>query len=344
MVRLLYVSRCYGTKDYGVVDTDDGVETIISYSDLRDAVMKFGIEVIGVEVIDDTNGVDIQIWQNPAECTRVQSKYLVLYGLDVKIHNDTIVDVKSAGLRKDSVRLRLSDLASKCGSRAFRSLILSSRNEVIIVVDDKVELDATAFRGLPSNRAMRMDVSEVTREDLIESFYMSLDSMQLMGWYLSYIIDDSARRDYYIGVNIVRGTCVGDKRDIQALGTMREVARKVADRFRGTFTEFVHSEFVIPPGAYSVLIRDYMSLNTTKRALCYIKSGQLSFDFCKKHFKSLLDILVTTAVVDDQMYEQFRRFATYFDIPEDIQVLVVQFVTRVVKFYESYYNSLEDDI
>ena len=81
---MLYMSRIIKgrTEKYGIVDTDDGVETIVTRAKLRKIVIEDGIVIDGVRIINGKT--DIFTFCPSRDNTKVSSKQVRLEFLDRK--------------------------------------------------------------------------------------------------------------------------------------------------------------------------------------------------------------------------------------------------------------------
>ena len=90
---MLYISRCVGREKWGVVDTDDYVETIVDRKQLYEACLVDGLDIKGVVLgsgrvagrygpaVRGTYIRSIEVYQNPEFLTRSQAKAALLYGV-----------------------------------------------------------------------------------------------------------------------------------------------------------------------------------------------------------------------------------------------------------------------
>lgn len=139
---MLYLSRFLGPDAYGVVDTDDGVEDIVSFSDLYSALIA-GIEVVGVCA---TNLSGHTIHQPAETSSQFQVKTNLLYGVDVKTFGDTITNIRLDNCSKP-VTLRLSYYGKSCAGFIFTGNKNVGRHRLTLVVD--VDFTEDTFKVHP---------------------------------------------------------------------------------------------------------------------------------------------------------------------------------------------------
>ena len=142
----LFISRRIKTTiytSYGVVDTDDGVETKLPGEDIYNIINQSHLEILGV----NPETFEITVYQLPELVTRRQTKARLMQAVDIKIWNGMITSVKWDAERiTKPVHVRLSDYASKCAD-----LIFSENHDtpdsvkVVIILDDKLTWYKTIF-------------------------------------------------------------------------------------------------------------------------------------------------------------------------------------------------------
>ena len=212
---MLYISRYIGFNNYGVVDTEDGLEDVVSADDIKNAVFRAGLTIEGVEVAFGIRTgmrdrlVDILAYQNPATVTRLQAKTTVALNTEVVVYDGKIVSIR---WRKDSIKkpvtIRLSDFGVDCGERILYGNYESRKHKITLIIDDKVRLNENTLlcRGLFGEHrvigelglGMKIDLREVTDKDFAQMIYLSLFSDPLdLGLFDSMgndIIDEPKRK------------------------------------------------------------------------------------------------------------------------------------------------------
>lgn len=186
---MLYVSRYVGGDKVGVVDTDDGVEEVLTEEKLWDIVRSLHIQVVGCEKWEDSGrGYDYIYVYQPAETISVQqTKAKAILGVDIKMHNGAIANVHIDwdGI-KSPVTLRLSDFGVVCLDHIFAmNDDYYSDLSVTFVLDDKLKIGKDTFShssafelGFESPRVddigIVVDLSEITNDAVAEMVWRSL--------------------------------------------------------------------------------------------------------------------------------------------------------------------------
>ena len=184
---MLFLSRKFYQGDYGVVDTDDDVETVATYAELHDAITDKGLHIEGVVPNIDRDGNIVGIrsitpYQDPRYRTSTQLKWKALMGVDVRVLKDEITYLGFNGkVVPNNTRVRLSDFGKKM--HAFVPMEVNDfkdDNCVIIVLDNKIEIVEIPRIGY---RNIKWDVSEcrddVMVRELLRYFFMRGNSSHL---------------------------------------------------------------------------------------------------------------------------------------------------------------------
>ena len=175
---MLFVSRYIGTDKYGVVDTDDGVEDIVSPTEIGQAVNFLFIKIAGV---NPSLGIT-RPYQSLGTKTVFQTKLLALHGVDTTVWSDMITSIRfDQHLETRSAELKLSDLGTSIGDFVLRGNTVSGELKLTLVFDDKlVSVEEYAFSPLTtkatslSGLGVVFDLRGVKREALAKSVYRSL--------------------------------------------------------------------------------------------------------------------------------------------------------------------------
>lgn len=169
---MLYISRCIGETKYGVVDTDDGTETIVPIGVLASAVRNLKLEIKGAVFTDmpsfgDGEYVGSIFPQQPTETmTQLQVKTNLLHHVDIKVHQSTITSIR---WRSDEitcpVKIRLSDFGEVLGDRVLNGNRPSVRYPVTLIFDNRVRLESCSLwrpASLETSRGLILDIRELT--------------------------------------------------------------------------------------------------------------------------------------------------------------------------------------
>lgn len=167
---MLYISRIISQKRYGVVDTDTGVETVMSGAEIRNLVEVHGKEIKGVAVSDFDGQVmgDITVWQPQETISRLQVKARAIYGVVVKMNGDQVTNI-SIPRSMDCGRVKLSDLGKKFCASVFQGSEING--SVTFVLDDSIEVVKDTFRGWWGLDKVHMDLSAVRDNAILTAVF-----------------------------------------------------------------------------------------------------------------------------------------------------------------------------
>ena len=195
---MLYISRRIGANKAGVVDTDDGVEQIISLYQFGSSMYK----KLGVRGFTFTgmyqSSVIVLPYQPDETRSPIQLKSRLLTGVDVKVYNDIVTNINLSTVLNPPVTIRLSDFGSKCSDCLLLGNKATGRHIITLVFDNKISVGDDAFRrdieiiGLGvQGVGVKFDLREV--ED-VSKIYSGL--IRFNGWQiLSSVIDHRERFD-----------------------------------------------------------------------------------------------------------------------------------------------------
>ena len=155
---MLFVSRYIGTDKYGVVDTDDGVEEVVTLNDIEHAVLQQGLEINGAVIHRDfpqRDGGKGHKWldyakpfQDDSSKTSFQEYVKREQSVEVNVYNSTITCIHAANRRiRRPVSIRLSDFAPAIGDCVLSPNATVGRHILTLVFDDKLKsLTELSFR------------------------------------------------------------------------------------------------------------------------------------------------------------------------------------------------------
>lgn len=188
---MLYISRYFGVGRYGVVDTDDGVEQVVTKKELVNS-LNLGCEIRGAS---DEN--TIRVYQPTETRSQLQVKTYALLRVDIKTYKDCIVDISfDPNQITNPVTLRLSDYGKKCGDYLLAYTKQAAKHKVTLILDDKIGFGKKSFWIPPSNNleafGLNIDIRELC-DDTALIFYSSVYLKYISRWYYG-IIDDDKRK------------------------------------------------------------------------------------------------------------------------------------------------------
>lgn len=173
---MLFVSRRIGFDSFGVVDTDDGREEIVTWSKLR-KVVHDGVQVYGVDFVN-TVGEGyrclIDVYQPSNTITQLQLKTKVLQGVEIVTYGKSITGIRLLG-SKSKVVLKLSDYGAALSECIFACNAPGYKGDITFVVDSKLKPRYGAFslsrvevpaRFTIGSLGVKLDISGVFSESV----------------------------------------------------------------------------------------------------------------------------------------------------------------------------------
>lgn len=141
---MLFVSRVVDGLKFGIVDTDDGTETLVYRDELNDAVLIHHVDIKGVK-IGYNRGLhhntpfikEIMAQQDMRQYTNLQAKTKTLLGVEVRVYDGEITAILAdTRVAKDGVRVRLSDFGTTMSWESpVRWVNGDTKNKLILVLD-----------------------------------------------------------------------------------------------------------------------------------------------------------------------------------------------------------------
>lgn len=208
---MLYLSRILNPENpkyrkYGIVDSDDGIETLITRDELKEIVLVNNLEIRGVSVITTIDGVkDIRVrlpQQEPSTLVGSQVRMKVLTGVNITVFNGEITAIQIDNkFLQDRQRIRLSKFGNKMSIRVktyFKGFPpYSDTKAVVFVLDDKIEIVGRLI-DFYSVKHVVYDISKVTNPDVVRMFYTTLKNsmMRINYGFESFVIDRKDRMAY----------------------------------------------------------------------------------------------------------------------------------------------------
>lgn len=216
---MLYISRPIASIQYGVVDTDDGTESVVTFAEITEIVTGLLIHIEGAVTGFSAHGGlairRIECYQDEQYVTREVLKAKMLLGVEVRLFRNeiTYISVCKTGFR-DNTRLRLSDYASRISGRVgvhYASAAMGLKNTLVLVLDDNIEVLTEAFD--PIVRGVKYDIREYTNEKVISSMYKALGRRGVAeAHWCGYIVDTPEQREKYKRDGIVALTAINSWR------------------------------------------------------------------------------------------------------------------------------------
>lgn len=175
---MLYISRIVNDPvidvKYGVVDTDDDVETLVGLEKLSDIVIRKHMHIEGVIVEASDSGLyvkDTVPYQDMRYYSAKQAKARTVLGVDVRVWRNIVTGILADGtVAKSDVRIRLSDYGTELAGGSYLGWTNISKlgQMMTLVLDDKItDFDCSSHRVY----GVRFDISEVTNQAIIDALF-----------------------------------------------------------------------------------------------------------------------------------------------------------------------------
>lgn len=204
---MLFISRyCGGTEwqpDFGVVDTDDGVEEVVCYDELDRVCVDYDLDIAGVTYLRKHPIVELENiipWQAPSSISALQAKLAALYGIHTTIWNGMITSITWGNSAASSpATIRLSNLGHSCADYLLNSCMFYQRHIATFVLDDSVTITGDTFKILSSltigmdGLGAAFDLREVSDDSVAKKVYLCVYEGEENEPYTD-IIDSSERK------------------------------------------------------------------------------------------------------------------------------------------------------
>lgn len=177
---------------YGVVDTDDNVETIVPFIDMLYIIDDLNIPIEGIISHRGARAyIDTVPYQDMRYCSALQAKTKTLLGVDIHTYEGEVTAIiPDRKVMKDGTRIRLSEFGRKMSDAVHIDWVQSRMNtkKLIIVLDDNILVYGDRVNIILDD--VYWDISEVTDDDFIQSMAKAVDTYPR---YRHYIIDRHER-------------------------------------------------------------------------------------------------------------------------------------------------------
>lgn len=337
---MLYLSRIIKgkTEKYGIVDTDDGVETIVTRAKLRKIVVEDGIVIDGVRIIN--GNTDIFTFCPSRDNTKVSSKQVrleFLTGVRINTFAGEITSIRVDGkVMRDGQRIRLSEYANRMDWNVKVIFLNMDMQRLTLVFDDKIETGGSCV--LPRGDHLVFDMTEKTNNEEVSQFYKAFIKCFELGdgaWD-SYLIDQPERRLWYmrralLSCNIMRGSKL-----LEEL-SMAPASHRVHSLTKRDYQEF---NILFRWGSYDIVYED--SDERFHKYVCeyYTQNGKIPFDYSKlpAHAYKILTCLDYSGPLDSDDSMRFylakrklMHYIMFFDAEPKAQAIFVRLLELIVK-------------
>lgn len=200
---MLYISRRASMMVYGVVDTDDDVETKIHREDINTIVSQHNLHIEGVVTgVTDNYVRELIPYQDMRYCRPVQVKTKALLGVDIRTYKDEISAILADDkLAKKYSSFRLSDFGAVVDWNVVSKCWLGL--SLIWELDDNITVTGKFTRHCGLLEAGVIDIRNVSSEKIVEDVYTVMLVGEQTGFespsrLKGYIIDHEDRARHWI--------------------------------------------------------------------------------------------------------------------------------------------------
>lgn len=207
---MLYISRLvhgFTVLKYGVVDTEDGKEEVVSNSDLYCYCQEYDLTIRGC--IPDEPKVGFSMngvfpFQHPDYMTKAQAKLFMLYGIELTLWKDMITRIAwEPSEIKEPIELRLSDYGGRLGDYIFAGLACSATHKVTVVLDDNINFNDQSLHTYSpfflclDSYGLKYDIRDMQDKEKVRAIYRMVDEVPgRSGSFPDELIDSPERKDY----------------------------------------------------------------------------------------------------------------------------------------------------
>lgn len=345
---MFYISRCIGKDKWGVVDTDDYVETPCTLNQIKDAVLIHGIKIEGVSLVHSRFSgwcvESVTVYQNPAFSSRIQAKTAALLGVVVTTSGTDIVSITvPSTLSQNTVKLRLSEYGKSCSGHILQNIKVDIGKQLILVLDDNITVTAKTFSSIADCIGVFIDIHDVKNEKTLQKVY-NCDGFR--GGYNRvdlYIFDFPERLDFYKGVVFLNkgpGDSSSQGDIMKSFRSFEEVSQKLGEHFKSSFKKLADSEFMVRGKIdpfYSTYFASRRSLSTIRSSY---EANMLTFDIARANSEDLVWSMRTLSNVNRTVLMQFERYIRWFDPIPEVRALFVRFSVRSVQWIDAVCKAL----
>lgn len=345
---MYYISRRIGMNKYGVVDTEDGHEDVMTVDDIEYATCEMSVRIEGVTLRSRRSGpttyavvdsIDVYTPQGSRQAKEVKLNFL--RGVDIKTSNGVIVEITWSKPKDDTNRvIRLSDYGTSCAvgvlvkeARAFYR-INKEQQFVTIVLDDKIAIERKTFKKCAGSGAV-FDLREVKNLNTVEWFYTEMIADKPSVKHLrKVVIDDPNRLDLWIGSLILN---TGDCNLTGTVANPMAVNSWVTARFFNDFTHFPEKfNYTLEPDEKPFEYRanvygEYVRFLIQYKSLAYCEE----YGTCYRQWRMTSETRMRQIVVNHMKgarsvtLTRLENYLKFFNPPKEVRDAFVRFYNRV---------------
>lgn len=337
---MLYISRHIGQAKYGVVDSDDGVETVCTYGDLHEYVIGLGLDIKGVQVTEVVSRGKLKpmiqrvdVYQDASFVTRSQAKMKVLSGVDVKTYGDQVVaiNIGKGGLPKKT-ELRLSDYGTSCGEYIFQRMTTLTNGALVIKLDDNIALTSKSLRYC-FDRGVVIDTSEVTEKKVIE--YVARELSGSYHWltkiYDNVVRDNQSRIDYYVACTVLARPSNHDPRISKIDDLVSDaviINRVIGKRHRAEFVSVSKANLMQANNLrWANFSKQYVQFIRSMDAQSLLAGGKFAA-LRGSRFVEIFGALRECSTCNKNVLTRYENYIKFFEATKEVQTAFVSLCRR----------------
>lgn len=343
---MLYISRYIGQFKYGVVDTDDGIETVVQHKDLVEYVLDDGVEIKGV-VIDyqvvkgkpQAYVKCVDVYQDVSELSRAQTKAKVLQGIDIRTYGDKITSITVNKSQFTDRAIRLSDYGKSCGEYIFKMMAYFKPGSVTFILDDKIEIVGKSFKDFVAH-GIRVDMREVNNRKTVEYICKEIaNSNRVLGKMDLIVIDSPTRVDYYIGVSALNRPSNASPEItniMEIVGNSEVVNKMITKKYRAEFVSISKANFHgIENGRWATFSKEFARWLSAPAQQFLLQCDD--YDALRQTmFVDVFKVLRECSTCNKSVSLRFENYIKYFDVSEEVKVAFVRLCHGVGKWILRY--------
>lgn len=348
---MYYVSRRYGTNKFGVTDTEDGVEEMFTYQELKEAVVDLGIDIKGVEVFTrctrqgqrrSISGISVYQLEDTVQTKQI--KLHVLTGVDVKTAGDEIVGISwSNPDERKPYSLRLSNYGKSCANYIFSDIKeyrWGLASFLTIILDDKIEVTSKTFKRC-AGFGVIVDLREVTNEKTVKAVYSEMISERYMSSTRlpNHVIDNEERLNYWRAVCILNGGFKSgefEKPIRHLFPNPNNILTQIDKKYSSEFLSISNCSFAVSQrGRVASLFKQYV-IWVTEPKMQYVLDCADVDTLRETILDSLFRMLAWCTTCNKSVLERFKNYIKYFEPTADTRDAFLIFCRRANNFALKY--------
>lgn len=334
---MLYVSRIIGRRRYGIIDTDDDVETFVNYEELSECVLDMHIPIKGVSTqFIVSHGVQkeviqtVRVAQDQRSTTANQAKANMLRGYDIKTLNHAIVGIGITNSEiARSMPLRLSNYGVALGDYAFSNMDFHNDGRYVFVLDDKLDFNNKSLKDW-MNYGIVLDTRDITSKRLFNVICREATKFRrLIELTVNpRIIDTPQRMDCYIVYYIIGGSPNSQSEVISLPKLVSNVARAnefAAKTFRSEFKALCRANIVFQDtGRWMQTCKNFalwLDKRENRRLLSTIDDFYV---LLHSGYGQVFQTLIEGTLCNSSVINRFNRYLAYFEPTEELKQAFIQ--------------------